>query len=101
MIEFALLAFVMNKVVKLCDERGRSWKPLAALLVVLWFGLEIPVVVGLLVSGASTPAALAGGVVAAVHGEHHTEEKKSESGKQESGLAPLPGPTVHVIRVGN
>ncbi|MGD9750139.1 MAG: hypothetical protein AB7W59_03990 [Acidimicrobiia bacterium] len=68
MIEIAVLAFVMNKVVKLCDERGRSWKPLAALLLVLWFGLEIPVLVLLISGGASTLTAFAGGIAAALLG---------------------------------
>jgi len=68
-------------------------------LIVLKPKMSQSVIAGLLLVGGI--ALLAGGVVAAIHGEHHTEEKTSEGGKQESGLAPLPAPTDHVIRVGN
>lgn len=60
------------------------------------------VVAGLLLVGGV--ALLAGGVAAAVVGEHHTDDAENgsqEHGTGEEGLAPMPLPSAMVIRVGN
>jgi hypothetical protein len=63
-------------------------------LIVLKPKLSQSVIAGLLLVGGI--ALLAGGVVAAVAGEHH---KPAEHGKSENGSPPLPAPQFTVIRV--
>lgn len=66
-------------------------------LLVLRPNLNRSVVAGLLLVGGI--ALLAGGVVAAIAGQHHEDHPKEE-GHEESGLAPLPDARAFVIEVG-
>lgn len=66
-------------------------------LVVLKPKLSQSVIAGLLLVGGL--AVLAGGIVAAVHGEREHEGGHEEEETHEEGLAPLPAPALTVVRV--
>lgn len=68
MIEVMALIWFVQQVIKLADARGRSWKPLVALLIVMWLAFEVPVVILLLGNGTGTLGVLAGGLAAGAIG---------------------------------